>query len=682
MKDSIDDALNAILGPRNNYTEEEINKAQERKKKCGGTLLDNLREVTGRGLSPSVDMDSFSFDSLVNSQTLNTDLDSFQSELETYKKNNEKKAEENPHETLTGSKALDAFKDVEESLSKKVFGQEEFIKKLTVAFKRPLVLPPKGEECKNVIFITGREDTGRHLALNTLVKELSDKKVLSNSEIYTMNLKLYPNATDEKIFLQDLYSAVSSKADVIVFEGFEDCHSSFLSRLSDLAVKGRCELSERYVNQNGQLINVPNTLSSKTVSSLNALGKYLIFISTNSVDSLADSFGAKLIDRLGDICMTKELSEEALTEIANVKLDDLKKVSLSNLGFKLSVSDDFLKTVVSRAEGRKGLTGMLEFISSLSKALAELKLCNDYKVGTEVFLFTGEDGRVRVRIDGEEKEIDSLLPKKYSGNLDAVKADLDKIVGLKEIKEYIYSLEGFLNIQKKREASGLKSKDVSKHMIFTGNPGTGKTTIARIISRYLKAIGVLSGGQLVEVSRADLVGQYVGHTAPLTKRVLESAIGGVLFIDEAYSLYRGKDDSFGLEAIDTLVKGIEDNRDNLVVILAGYSKEMEEFLEANSGLKSRFPNVINFPDYTGEELLQIAVITASGRGYEISAEAKDGLLNYFNRVQSKNAKDSGNGRLVRNKVEDAIINQATRLTKEPSGNLSELVLSDFELNDV
>jgi len=176
------------------------------------------------------------------------------------------------------------------------------------------------------------------------------------------------------------------------------------------------------------------------------------------------------------------------------------------------------------------------------------------------------------------------------------------------------------------------------------------------------------------------VGRYVGHTAPLTKQVIESALGGVLFIDEAYSLYRGKDDSFGLESIDTLVKGMEDNRDDLLVVLAGYTKEMQEFLQSNSGLKSRFPNVIEFPDYTGEELLSIANIQASSKEYYVAEEAQTPLLEYFTRVQLRNAKESGNGRLARNKIEEAILNQSRRLIAEPESDMKELKLMDFDLD--
>ena len=246
-----------------------------------------------------------------------------------------------------------------------------------------------------------------------------------------------------------------------------------------------------------------------------------------------------------------------------------------------------------------------EFYESVLQALAQAKLEGDYSKDAALELRV-EEGRILAGNGEEDIDLSALLPEGYRGEIDEIKKEMDGIVGLAKIKEYIFSLEEYYQVQKRRAAEGLKTSELSKHMIFTGNPGTGKTTIARIISKYLKSIGVLTGGQLVEVSRADLVGRYVGHTAPLTNKVISSAIGGVLFIDEAYSLYRGRDDSFGLEAIDTLVKGIEDNRDNLIVILAGYSKEMEQFLTANSGLKSRFPNVIHFPDYTGEELLQIA----------------------------------------------------------------------------
>jgi len=672
MKDFMDDALNSIMGPRSNYTEEEINRAVARKKRYGGTLLENLEIVTGRGLAPTIDIDEI---------RLNSEIDAFSKELEGYGKENEKKVETSTHETLNDEDALAAFSGVNETVAGTVFGQDEFIKKLNIAFKRPFILKPEGDVARNCIFITGKDCTGKHSALTAIVKELSGKRVLKSDLIRTMDLSLYPGATEEKLFLQDLYSALTSNAEVILFENFGDLHTSLAARLSDLVIKGKCALNERYVSQNGQLVNVPNALASETVGALYAKNKYLVFISSKSLEKLADKFGAPFINALGDVCATKDLDEDALKKIAERELKELKDISLKQFKFKVSETEGFLEYSAAMSGKGKGLRGILAFYDDCLKALAQLKLENDYVKETEVTLSVTE-GKVIAVIDGEEKELFAALPVVYTGELESVKAELANIVGLTEIKEYILSLEEYYATQRKRKEAGLKASEVSKHMIFTGNPGTGKTTIARVVSRYLKAIGVLSGGQLVEVSRADLVGKYVGHTAPLTNQVLQSAIGGVLFIDEAYSLYRGKDDSFGLEAIDTLVKGIEDNRDNLIVILAGYSNEMEEFLTSNSGLKSRFPNVINFPDYTGQELLDISVIIAKSKGYVIDEGAKTNLLAYYNAVQAVRAKDAGNGRLVRNKIEDAILNQSKRLAKETESDLSLLVSEDFELDDI
>ena len=212
------------------------------------------------------------------------------------------------------------------------------------------------------------------------------------------------------------------------------------------------------------------------------------------------------------------------------------------------------------------------------------------------------------------------MPDSENNSLEEVKLKLQKIIGLDSVKEYVLKLEDNVNAQKLRESSGLKNSSVSMNMIFTGNPGTGKTTIARLVAEYLKALGVISEGQLIEVSRNDLVGEYQGQTAQKTAEKIKSAIGGVLFIDEAYALCRNANDTYGLEAIDTIVKMMEDNKDDLVVILAGYSNEMREFLKNNSGLKSRFPNIIDFPDYTPQEMYKIAAELAKSNDYIIAEE--------------------------------------------------------------
>ncbi|MCR5476736.1 MAG: AAA family ATPase [Lachnospiraceae bacterium] len=578
----------------------------------------------------------------------------------------------------TGEEALESFRGVKEEATAKVFGQDEFVGKLVIAMKRPFVMPPEGTKARNAILLIGKNDTGKHIALETLAGLLKDRGILRSPEVRKMDLSLYQDASMEKIFLQDLYAALASPSDVLLFEHLENCHPSFLVLVSQLVTNGSVPLSERYILQKGQLVNVQNSLASETVSSLTPQGKYLVFLTEKSVDKVAGLMGAPFVDALGDLCETKDLEEDALRKITESELEELKKKALDQFSFRIAYDDGFLEECVSHSARGAGLRGVQDHLEDVLRALAQAKLEGEYPKETE-FTIGVSNGKLYAKGSEGELDLSALLPDSYRGEIDEIRREMDEIVGLTEVKKYILSLEEYYRVQKRRAEEGLKAGEVSKHMIFTGNPGTGKTTIARIVSKYLKAIGVLSGGQLVEVSRADLVGRYVGHTAPLTNKVISSAIGGVLFIDEAYSLYRGGDDTFGLEAVDTLVKGIEDNRENLIVILAGYSMEMQEFLTSNSGLKSRFPNVIDFPDYTGEELLQISRCIAKSKGYRIDEGADEALKIYFNGVQMTRAADAGNGRLARNLVEEAILNQSRRLAAEPEADLSLLLLSDFEL---
>lgn len=238
--------------------------------------------------------------------------------------------------------------------------------------------------------------------------------------------------------------------------------------------------------------------------------------------------------------------------------------------------------------------------------------------------------------------------------------ELHQFVGLGRLKEVIQEAFAYAEIQKMRQALRLKTDAIVWHMIFRGNPGTGKTTMARFLAKWLHRFGILSRGQLVEVERADLVGEYIGHTAQKTREQVRRAMGGVLFIDEAYSLARGGEKDFGREAIDTLVKAVEDHRRDLVVILAGYPREMRTFLRLNPGLPSRFPIQLDFDDYSVEELLAIAERMAAEREYRLSPGAKRTLAAYLAR-EAERAEVFGNARLVRNALEKAMRRQARRL---------------------
>ena len=681
MNYNIDEAMSAMGTKRSNYSLEEIEAAKKRQKKHGGTIIDNLGAMRGsQGRSKPV---ARSIDETLKmtSDDITKTLKDLTANIEQDFKISDTGANITAADVITdNAKALESFGGMQATLRDKIYGQDEFIKKLVIAFKRPFVSERDGNDALNSIFITGPQCSGKHYALECITNEMGNRHILANSQVYTMDLSLYPTAAEDKLFLQDLYSALMSKSSVLVFENYENCHVSMLTRLSDLVTSGECRLSERYIMQKGQLVSVSNALAGETVGSFEAKGKYFVFIGRNGLEKLAGVMGAPFVNALGDVCETKPLDEEALKKICaeqeSVLIDKCKK----QLAFDITVDDSFREYMLSQSSKNRGLKGILDAYSDTIKALAQFKLESDD--ASSALNLTCEEGTPQFVTENSKQPMSSFIQLGYSGEVDSVEHELDNIVGLDMVKDYIRSLKEYYAMQKRRREEGLKAGELNKHMIFTGNPGTGKTTIARIVSKYLKAIGVLSGGQLVEVSRGDLVGRYAGHTAPLVNQVVKSALGGVLFIDEAYSLYRGEDDSFGLEAIDTLVKCIEDNRDNLIVILAGYSKEMEDFLESNSGLKSRFPNIIDFPDYTGEELVAIAKITAKSKGYVIDEDALKPLLEFFDMVQATNAREAGNGRLVRNKVEEAILNQSKRLVAEKDADMSLLTKLDFEFENM
>ena len=256
-------------------------------------------------------------------------------------------------------------------------------------------------------------------------------------------------------------------------------------------------------------------------------------------------------------------------------------------------------------------------------------------------------------------------------NIDECLAELESLIGLKHVKDEIRKLVSFLKIQKKRLEMDLTCTNLSLHMVFTGNPGTGKTTVARLVAKIYNALGFLKKGHLVETDRSGLVGQYVGHTETKTSDVVNKALDGILFIDEAYSLYKGSENDFGQEAIDTLVKRLEDHRDRLVVIVAGYEQEMHEFIDANPGMRSRFNTYINFPDYSPDELLSIFESMNTANDYHLGTAARKKLQNIFEYETKKAKLGFGNGRFVRNLFEKILRNQAMRLSESTTGLTKE-----------
>ncbi len=581
---------------------------------------------------------------------------------------------------LTAQQREEAFAACVKQAAERLPGRQELVGQLCDVFRRAALYGGQGQKAAGVTLISGGLGSGRRTALERLVRALEDKKLLTGG-IAWLDLGRYPGPDQEKLFLQDLYAALAGPQQVIALEHYEACHPGFLSLLGGLLAHGEAALTHRYVEQKGVLVDVGTALSPKAIGSLTPRGKYFFFFSEKGLPALAERMGADFIQALGPVCLAQPLTPEQQLQAADQQLEQLVGRAREKLEVRLTVLPAVRELAAGQYSAARGMLPMMEWCEKCFRALLERQLETSLPAGAEAEL-AAEGGCLMLWVKGQEAQ--PLLPQEQSADeaaLAAVREELEHIVGLDQVKTYILGLADNARVQKRREAAGFKANRLSMHMIFAGSPGTGKTTIARLTSKYLKASGVLRGGQLVEVSRADLVGRYVGHTAPLTRQVIESALGGVLFIDEAYSLYRGRDDSFGLEAIDTLVKGMEDHRDDLVVVLAGYTDEMEHFLQANSGLASRFPNRIEFPDYTAEQLLRILHLQATGKGYRLEEGCDAALLDWFAKKQAENAAQNGNGRMVRNLLEAAVLQQARRVAALPDAVLDELLLADFALEE-
>ena len=334
-------------------------------------------------------------------------------------------------------------------------------------------------------------------------------------------------------------------------------------------------------------------------------------------------------------------------------------------------------------DDKDGTASAQQFVDGVSKLLyaaaecdsdlsgQELQFITSYVGSLRTFLLSRAAGRHAVSVKAPEKEEqqtraeESTPPKEEEETLEDMLAELDSLIGLEGVKREVRTLINLIKVRKMRQQHGMKIMDMSFHMVFTGNPGTDKTTIARLIARIYRKLGFLSKGQLIETDRSGLVAGYVGQTAGKVTEVVTSALGGILFIDEAYALARkGMENDFGREAIDTLVKLMEDNRDDLVVIVAGYTDEMHDFLTSNPGLISRFNKYIDFPDYTDDELMAILAMNAKKQGYAVTDEANAVVREMLAKMTLGERMDFGNARGMRNTLEKLVQEQANRLAGE------------------
>ena len=361
-------------------------------------------------------------------------------------------------------------------------------------------------------------------------------------------------------------------------------------------------------------------------------------------------------------------------EVSALMAADIKNRNMLGAGYIIKMPETFKYFILANA-GHKIKNDRYD--NKEARTLAE----SYRKLGQEYLAANTESTEVEINVLSsycvmldENLKADGLLQPDYKSvaiqadagekeqSADELIAELNSLTGLTAVKEDVNALINLLKVQRMREQMGMKQTSVNKHLVFMGNPGTGKTTVARLLAKIYKAIGAISKGHLVEVDRSGLVCGYIGQTATKTAEVIESALGGVLFIDEAYTLTNGKGQGdFGQEAVDTLLKGMEDHRDDLVVIVAGYTELMEEFLDSNPGLRSRFNKFINFEDYTAEEEVEILINNCKKQEYMLSRDALEEARRFFTERVANKPEGYANARDVRNYLEKAISNQATRI---------------------
>lgn len=375
-----------------------------------------------------------------------------------------------------------------------------------------------------------------------------------------------------------------------------------------------------------------------------------------------------------DIDISFDTQSYCRSALKDSYVDLLKTSELLNQNSRMSSNEFFLQKVLGECDRdlqTQYMTLLYRYASAVAKAdgrvneteekwLADIMRSKDFNIGN--------GSNVRTTTKREQTTVESPYEM------------LNDLIGLSSVKEEITQLANFIKIQQVRQSKGLRTPDISYHCVFTGNPGTGKTTVARIMASIYKELGILKKGHLVETDRSGLVAEYVGQTAVKTNKIIDSALDGVLFIDEAYSLVQGAKEDFGQEAISTLLKRMEDDRNRLVVILAGYSSEMKGFIDSNPGLQSRFNRYIHFSDYTADELKQIFLLNAKKNQYTLDEEASSVLGEIMSSAIGHKDKNFGNARFVRNLFEKSIQNQATRLSSQ--SNITEEVLSILKAEDL
>ena len=573
-------------------------------------------------------------------------------------------------------KIKNKFDNIERELNKELIGQQDFTKQICGYYENKLINQEKG-----TIFLIGEKETAKKTIIRKTFNYLKDLSIVENTTVNEIDLASYNFNLGFNVFITDLYEKLSDNSACLLFKNTEKASEEMLSVLSNIYPNTCLNLKDSYIIKNKILVK-SNLNDKNIIDEIICNNKFIVYTTNDENYEIGAHFTKDFTSSVDKVFYTKPLTSKERNEmVKRGVLEIIKNIENQNkVKIVLDIDEDEKNkdyfgvcSYLQETYKKSSSFGISEYVYyKLSKPLNNLILKEDIKENTTIFINVDNEG-IHCKINNEQY----LLSEYSIVTLEEAEYKLNSIIGIKDLKEFLLNVKNNYNVQNIRKKLGLTVSNVSLNMIFAGNAGTGKTNAARITFEYLNALDILSKGIYKEVSKADFVSENPSETAKKTIEIINSAIGGVLFIDEAYSLCESEDDKIGKEIIDALLKGIEDNRDDLVVILAGYEKDMEEFLSFNPGLKSRFSNTIHFSDYSPYEMYEIAINIAKSKGYRISKNVKNELIELFVKNQISGKNDLGNARFVRNIVENAILDASKKYLDDNTKEIDLLERDNF-----
>lgn len=572
------------------------------------------------------------------------------------------------------------IKRMKESVSTKIIGLDQFLDELSIIIQQSLLKEKQLYPYKEVLLISSPKSQGVKTAIQEFFKELFNYKLIEKEKVTTIDLASYTSGSETlQMFLLDLYHAFSGDGQGTIFTNVEACPQDLRLAMNQLVTDGKVKLDGRYIFDNGELHKVQGRLVSGSFDSIEAKDQFIILQTDKKVEEALSIFTNTSRGRITSQILVDPLEKEDRLMLFQKFYEDYMKRLERNLGVYISINLQSFQNHSHSLFNEAGAKGLHHFANEIYTELNKYFVEHPEQLEEEWEITCGEE---EVNLLHEHASIQLISLQEESSSLAEIEKKINDLIGLEEVKNSLEELKLYIENQRQRRERGRETGLIGVHFLFKGNPGTGKTIVARLVAEYLKAVGYLSEGHLVEVDRSGLVGEYIGHTAVKTMNQVRAAMGGVLFIDEAYALARGGEKDFGREAVDTLVKAMEDYQGQFVTIFAGYPEEMDELLEVNPGLHSRISQVFTFEDYSSEEMVEISQLIARNNGYTIDQAVLRELPEYFNQHQIKGRTDGGNGRLARQVVEAAITKQAVRILGDATVQAGEedlLRLEDFGL---